>query len=232
MSPRNNALSQGPSEGFHAESTVRMWRRDDSSITVAATNTVSHRQPFDEGSAQPNNSGLQATGWHDSGEQTSLCATCTTAPSPALQIPQGRPVRRAFQSTSIVREEIVVQPPTIFCCIMQVMPSPTTPGCCWTVTLADRQGLTVTVDLTAEELQTYERFQAALLRETGCSFRYLPVEPLASPTQATPTPRPGVVAATRQTFAEDQAHCTLPTARDPLAAALPPDRDTLPLVRP
>jgi hypothetical protein len=37
--------------------------------------------------------------------------------------------------------------------------------------------MTVTVDLGADELQTYERFQAALLRETGSPFRYLPIEP-------------------------------------------------------
>ena len=44
-------------------------------------------------------------------------------------------------------------------------------------------GGTVTVDLAAEELETYERFQAALLRETGSPFRYLPIEPRPAPTQ-------------------------------------------------
>jgi hypothetical protein len=64
-----------------------------------------------------------------------------------------------------------VQPPTIFCCILHVLPSATAPGGCWAVTVADRQGVTVTVDLAAEALQTYECFQAALLRETGSPFR-------------------------------------------------------------
>jgi hypothetical protein len=63
-----------------------------------------------------------------------------------------------------------------------VLPSATAPGGWWTVTEVDRQGVTVTVDLEAEALQTYERFQAALLRETGSPFRYLPVEPQTAPT--------------------------------------------------
>jgi hypothetical protein len=104
----------------------------------------------------------------------------------------------AFQITSFVRKKIVVHPPTIFCHILHVLPSHTAPGCCWAVTVADRQGVTVTVDLEAEALQTYERFQAALLRKTGSPFRYLPIEPWAVPTQAPPAPEPSVAAATRE----------------------------------
>ena len=58
--------------------------------------------------------------------------------------------------------------------------------------------LPVTVDLEAKALQTYERFQAALLRKTGSPFRYLPIEPRAVPTQAPPAPEPSVAAATRE----------------------------------
>jgi hypothetical protein len=90
-----------------------------------------------------------------------------------------------------------VHPPTIFCHILDVLSSPTAPGCCWAVTVADRQGVTVTVDLDAKELQTYECFQAALLRKTGSPFRYLPIEPRVVPTQVPPAPELGVAAATR-----------------------------------
>jgi hypothetical protein len=108
-------------------------------------------------------------------------------------------VRMAFQITSFVRKKIVVYPLTIFWHILHVLPSYTAPGCCcWTVTVADRQGVSVTVDLEAEALQTYERFQAALLRETGSPFRYLPIEPRAVPTQAPPAPEPSIAAATRE----------------------------------
>ena len=95
-----------------------------------------------------------------------------------------------------------MHPPTIFCHILYVLPSPTAPGCRWAVTVADRQGVTVTVDLEAEELHTYERFQAALLRETGSAFRYLPIEPRAGPTQAPPAPDLGVAVVGR----EESAH--------------------------
>ena len=92
-------------------------------------------------------------------------------------------LRMAFQLTSVMREKIVVHPPTIFCRILHVLPSAAAPECRWAVTVADGQGGTVTVDLAAEELETYERFQAALLRETGSPFRYLPIEPRPAPTQ-------------------------------------------------
>jgi hypothetical protein len=74
-----------------------------------------------------------------------------------------------------------VPPPTIFGRILQVLPSATAPGCRWAVTVADGQGLSVTVDLKAEDLRTYARFQAAILRETGSPFRYLPVQPQLKP---------------------------------------------------
>jgi hypothetical protein len=69
-----------------------------------------------------------------------------------------------------------VTPLTIFCRILHVLLSATTPGCRWAVTVADRKGVTATVDLKEEDLRTYERFQAAILRETGSPFRYLPVQ--------------------------------------------------------
>jgi hypothetical protein len=73
----------------------------------------------------------------------------------------------ASQITSVTREKIVVQPPTIWCCILlHVLPSATAPGGWWTVTLADRQGVTVTVDLAAAAVPTYECCHAAL-REVG-----------------------------------------------------------------
>lgn len=84
---------------------------------------------------------------------------------------------------SYMREKIVVNPPTIFCRILHVLPSNTVPECRWAVTVADGQGLTLTVVLASEELQTYERFQAALLRETGSPFRDLPVQPQPAPTR-------------------------------------------------
>jgi hypothetical protein len=64
--------------------------------------------------------------------------------------------------------------------------------------VADRQGITVTVNLKAEDLQIYERFQAALLRETGSSFRYLPIESLPVPTQAPSAPEQSGAVATRE----------------------------------
>ena len=76
-----------------------------------------------------------------------------------------------------------MHPQTIFCRILHVLPSTVAPECRWAVTVADGHGVTVTVDLEADELQTYERFQAALLRETECPFRYLPIEPQPAHTQ-------------------------------------------------
>ena len=69
-------------------------------------------------------------------------------------------LRMAFQITSFMQEKVIVHPPTIFCRILHVLPSTAAPECRWAVTVADGQGVTVTVDLSTEELQTYERFQA------------------------------------------------------------------------
>jgi hypothetical protein len=74
--------------------------------------------------------------------------------------------------------------------------------------VADHQGLTVTVDLDAEDLQTYERFQTALLRETGSPFRYLSVQPQATPRQPQPAAGPGLASATRETSSQAQ-ECSL-----------------------
>jgi hypothetical protein len=127
----------------------------------------------------------------------------------------------ASQITSVTREKIVVQPPTIWCCILRVLSSATAPGGWWTVTVADRQRVTVTVDLAAAAVPTYECFQAALRRATGHPFRYLPVEPQAASTQAPIAPKPGVAVATRQKSAEDQARCVPPTGSGP---PMPEDR--------
>lgn len=63
---------------------------------------------------------------------------------------------------------------TIFCIIQHVQPLEPPARNRLAVTLADGQGETVTVELEAHELQTYESFQAAVLRHTGCGFRYRP----------------------------------------------------------
>src|SRR5262245_8534564 len=105
-------------------------------------------------------------------------------------------VRMVFQIVPFAREKIVDHPPTIFCRILHVVPSSTAPGGYWAVTVADRQGETVTVDIDDKELQTYERFQAALLRETGSPFHYLPVEPQTAPPKDPPAPASDVAAAT------------------------------------
>jgi hypothetical protein len=83
----------------------------------------------------------------------------------------------------------------------------------------------MTVDIDAKELQTYERFQAALLRETGSPFRYLPVEPQTAPGKDLPAPVPDVAAATREKSAEDQALRASHTGNDvpaPVPAPAPP----------
>jgi hypothetical protein len=84
--------------------------------------------------------------------------------------------------TSVTRDTIVVQPPTLVYCILPVRPSATAPGGWWTVTVADRQGVTMTVDLAASAVPTYECCHAALRRATGHPFRYLPVEPQTAST--------------------------------------------------
>jgi hypothetical protein len=141
-----------------------------------------------------------------------------------------------FSNAPFAWQKIVVQPPTIFCHILHVLPSSTAPGCRWTVTVADRQGATVTVDIDAKELQTYERFQAALLRETGSPFRYLPVEPQTASMKDPPAPVSDVAAAAREKSAEDQALRASHTGNDapaPVPApAPPPSRGTLAPIHP
>jgi hypothetical protein len=117
--------------------------------------------------------------------------------------------------TSVTREKIVVQPPTLVCCILPVLSSTTAPGGGWTVTVAARPGVTVTVDLAAAAVPTYECCHAALRRATGHPFRYLPVEPQTASAQAPIAPKPGVAVATRQKSAEDQARCVPPTGSGP-----------------
>ena len=63
---------------------------------------------------------------------------------------------------------------TIFCIIQHVQPLEPPTRNRWAVSLADGEGETVTIELGADDLQTYERFQAAVLRHTGCRFRYRP----------------------------------------------------------
>src|SRR5688572_4879204 len=64
---------------------------------------------------------------------------------------------------------------TIFCVIRHVQPAPTPSNDRMLVTLEGSQGESVTIVLDVDDLQTYERFQAAVLAETGCQFRYLPL---------------------------------------------------------
>ncbi len=64
-------------------------------------------------------------------------------------------------------------PPTIFCIIREVSLAYTPQGVECTVTIADQEGTTVRLALQAHDLVTYERFQAAVQRETGSHFQYL-----------------------------------------------------------
>jgi hypothetical protein len=100
-----------------------------------------------------------------------------------------------------------VQTPTTWCRILLVRSSATAPGSRWAVTVADRQGVTATVDLEAEDLQTYEHFQTALLRETGSPFRYLPVHPQAASRRAPPDPESDLAATAREKSAQTQEGC-------------------------
>jgi hypothetical protein len=73
-------------------------------------------------------------------------------------------------------------PPTIWCTIQRVQPSPPWRRAGVAVTVADREGTAVTIALTASDLDTYASFQAAVLRATGHPFHYLPVAaPRCSP---------------------------------------------------
>jgi hypothetical protein len=64
-----------------------------------------------------------------------------------------------FSSVPFARQKIVVQPPTIFCRILHVLPSSTAPGCCWAVTVADRQGAAMTVDIDARNCRLTSAFK-------------------------------------------------------------------------
>jgi hypothetical protein len=68
----------------------------------------------------------------------------------------------------------MLTPATILCQILAVQPFPTPGDPRWVVTLGDGEGTVVTAALDAASLQTYERFQSAVHRETGHLFRYLP----------------------------------------------------------
>ena len=64
---------------------------------------------------------------------------------------------------------------TIFCVIRRVQPATTPSNGCIMVTLEGRSRESVTSVLDADDLQSYECFQAAVLAETGCPFGYLPL---------------------------------------------------------
>jgi uncharacterized protein YbjT (DUF2867 family) len=169
-------------EGSPAEPTGRAWRRADRYHRVAAI--ILDLEPLETGLTFSN-----------AGNDLD---TFLTLDGPSLRNPQGLTGRITSQVALGAREEIFVQPSTIFCRILQVQPSTVAPGCYWAVTVVDRQGVMVTVDHAAKELQTYKRFQAAILRATGSPFRYLPVEPQAAPTQTSPAPELSVAAAMRK----------------------------------
>jgi hypothetical protein len=71
------------------------------------------------------------------------------------------------------RERDANDPPT-FCLIREVSLVDTPDGIGFAVTVADQEGTTARLALQAHDLVTYERFQAAVWRETGCPFRYRP----------------------------------------------------------
>ena len=64
--------------------------------------------------------------------------------------------------------------PTIWCTIQRVQSRPSWWSVRVAVTVADREGLAVTLVLRPADLATYTSFQAAVLRATGSPFRYLP----------------------------------------------------------
>jgi hypothetical protein len=65
--------------------------------------------------------------------------------------------------------------PTIWCTIQRVQARPSWWSVRVAVTVADREGIAVTLVLKLTDLATYTGFQAAVLRATGSPFRYLPV---------------------------------------------------------
>ena len=64
--------------------------------------------------------------------------------------------------------------PTIWCTIQRVQSRPSWWSVRVAVTVADREGIAVTLGLRPVDLATYISFQAAVLRATGSPFRYLP----------------------------------------------------------
>jgi hypothetical protein len=64
--------------------------------------------------------------------------------------------------------------PTIWCTIQRVQSRPSWWSVRVAVTVADREGIAVTLVLRLTDLATYTSFQAAVLRATGSPFRYLP----------------------------------------------------------
>ena len=63
---------------------------------------------------------------------------------------------------------------TIWCTIQGVQSRPSWWSVRVAVTVADREGIAVTLVLRPTDLATYSSFQAAVLRATGSPFRYLP----------------------------------------------------------
>jgi hypothetical protein len=64
--------------------------------------------------------------------------------------------------------------PTIWCTIQRVQSRPSWWSVRVAVTVADREGIAVTLVLRPADLATYPSFQSAVLRATGSPFRYLP----------------------------------------------------------
>jgi hypothetical protein len=64
--------------------------------------------------------------------------------------------------------------PTNWCMIQRVQARPSWWSVRVAVTVADREGIAITLVLRPADLATYPSFQAAVLRATGSPFRYLP----------------------------------------------------------
>jgi hypothetical protein len=64
--------------------------------------------------------------------------------------------------------------PTIWCTIQRVQSQSSWWSVRMAVTVADREGIAITLVLRPADLATYSSFQAAVLRATGSPFRYLP----------------------------------------------------------
>ena len=64
--------------------------------------------------------------------------------------------------------------PTLWCTIQRVQARPSWWSVRVAVTVANREGIAVTLVLRPTDLATYTGFQTAVLRATGSPFRYLP----------------------------------------------------------